>query len=104
MPADYPMFVDGELREAAAGETFETVDPSTGQPHATVARARAADVERAVAAARAAFEDGRWSGLRPEKRAAVLQAVAAKLKEQAGRLIELEVRDAGGTVRKTRSA
>src|SRR6266545_2208367 len=39
MPADYPMFVDGELCEAAAGETFETIDPSTGQPHSTVARA-----------------------------------------------------------------
>ena len=54
MPSDYPLFIDGELEEAAAGETFETVDPSTGQAHATVARARAADVERAVAAARAA--------------------------------------------------
>jgi aldehyde dehydrogenase (NAD+) len=104
MPSDYQLFIDGELTEAAAGETFETVDPSTGRPHATVARARAADVERAVAAARAAFEDGRWSGLRPEKRAAVLQAVAAKLKDHAQRLIELEVRDSGGTVRKVKSS
>jgi aldehyde dehydrogenase (NAD+) len=104
MPSDYQLFVDGELAEAAGGETFETVDPSTGQAHATVARARAADVERAVAAARAAFEDGRWSGLRPEKRAAVLQAVAARLKDHAQRLIELEVRDSGGTVRKAKSA
>src|SRR6266511_3656285 len=104
MSADYQLFINGRLGEAAGGETFETVDPSTGQAHATVARARAADVERAVAAARAAFEDGRWSGLRPEKRAAVLQAVAAKLKDHAQRLIELEVRDSGGTVRKTRSS
>ncbi|HYY79290.1 MAG TPA: aldehyde dehydrogenase family protein [Actinomycetes bacterium] len=104
MAADVQLFLDGQLVEAASGETFETIDPSTGRPHATVARAAAADVERAVRAARAAFEDGRWSGLRPEKRAATLQAVAGKLKEQAGRLIELEVRDAGGTVRKTKSA
>ena len=104
MAADYQLFVNGRLEETAARETFETVDPSTGQPHATVARARAADVERAVAAARAAFEDGRWSGLRPEKRAAVLQAVAGKLKDHAQRLIELEVRDSGGTIRKVRSA
>jgi acyl-CoA reductase-like NAD-dependent aldehyde dehydrogenase len=59
MPSDYPLLINGRLVEAAAGETFESVDPSTGQAHATVARARAADVERAVAAARAAFEDGR---------------------------------------------
>jgi aldehyde dehydrogenase (NAD+) len=104
VPADYQLFIDGQDEEAAGGETFETVDPSTGQAHATVSRARAADVERAVAAARAAFEDGRWSGLKPEKRAAVLQAVAGKLKDHAQRLIELEVRDSGGTIRKVRSA
>jgi phenylacetaldehyde dehydrogenase len=104
MPADYQLFVNGQSTEASSGETFETLDPSTGQAHATVARAGPADVDKAVAAARTAFEDGRWSGLKPERRAAVLQAVVAKLKDQAGRLIELEVRDAGGTVRKTRSA
>src|ERR671931_1621318 len=104
MPADYPKFVDSDTSESPACEPFETIDPSTGQPHATVARARAADAEAAVAAARAAFEDGRWSGQKPAKRAAVLNAIAAKLREHADRLIELEVRDSGGTVRKTRSA
>jgi len=104
MPADYQLFINGKSVDAADGRTFETIDPSTGQPHATVARAGRVDVERAVAAARAAFEDGRWSGLKPEKRAAALQAVAAKLKEQAGRLVDLEVRDSGGTIRKTKSA
>jgi acyl-CoA reductase-like NAD-dependent aldehyde dehydrogenase len=102
MPADYQLFIDGTSMDAAGGGTFETVDPSTGRAHATVARAGRDDVDRAVAAARAAFEDGRWSGLKPERRAAVLQAVAAKLKEQAGRLVDLEVRDSGGTIRKTR--
>ena len=104
MAADYQLWIDGRSVDAASGETFETFDPSTGQAHATVARAGQADVDRAVAAARAAFEDGRWSGLRPERRAAVLQAVAARLKEQAPRLVDLEVRDAGGTIRKTRSS
>ena len=104
MAADYQLWIDGRSVDAASGETFETFDPSTGQAHATVARAGQADVDRAVAAARAAFEDGRWSGLRPERRAAVLQAVAARLKEQAPRLVDLEVRDSGGTIRKTRSS
>ena len=104
MAADYQLFINGQSMDAASGETFETIDPSTGQAHATVARAGRRDVDRAVAAARAAFEDGRWSGLKPERRAAVLQAVAARLKEQAARLVDLEVRDSGGTVRKTRSA
>jgi aldehyde dehydrogenase (NAD+) len=104
MAADYQLFVNGQPRDAAAGETFETLDPSTGRPHATVARARAADAERAVAAARAAFEDGRWSGRRPEQRAAVLRAIAARLRDDAQRLVELEVRDSGGTIRKVKAA
>src|SRR5215204_3283963 len=104
MPADYQLFINGHSVDAESGQTFETIDPSTGQPHATVARAGKVDVDRAVAAARTAFEDGRWSGLKPERRAAVLQAVAAKLKEQTARLVDLEVRDSGGTIRKTKSA
>src|SRR5919106_1712750 len=104
MPADYQLFINGQSVDADSGETFETINPSTGQPHATVARAGKVDVDRAVTAARAAFEDGRWSGLRPEKRAALLQAVAAKLKDHAQRLIDLEVRDSGGTVRKVKSS
>jgi aldehyde dehydrogenase (NAD+) len=104
MPSDFQLFVDGEQREAADGRSFETIDPSTGQPHATVARAGAADAERAVAAARAAFDDGRWSGRKPEQRATVLAKVAGLLRDNAARLVDLEVRDSGGTVRKTRSA
>src|SRR5215211_3587276 len=94
MPADYQLWIDGAPADAASGETFETLDPSTGKAHATVARAGAL----------AAFEDGGWSGLKPERRAAVLQAVAAKLKQEAARLVDLEVRDSGGTIRKTRSS
>ncbi|HYT26205.1 MAG TPA: aldehyde dehydrogenase family protein, partial [Actinomycetota bacterium] len=104
MASDFQLFIDGRLGEAASGATFETVDPSTGRPHATVARAGAEDAGRAVAAARAAFEDGRWSGLRPEKRAAVLNEVAARLRQHAERLVELEVRDSGGTIRKTKAS
>jgi aldehyde dehydrogenase (NAD+) len=104
MPSDFQLFVDGEQREAADGRSFETIDPSTGQPHATVARAGAADAERAVAAARAAFDDGRWSARKPEQRATVLARVAGLLRDNAARLVDLEVRDSGGTVRKTRSA
>ena len=104
MTDHFQLFINGHSVDAESGETFETIDPSTGRPHATVARAGKVDVDRAVAAARAAFEDGRWSGLKPERRAAVLQAVAAKLKEQAARLVDLEVRDSGGTIRKTKAS
>ena len=70
--ADYKLFIDGEFVDAEDGTEFETIDPSTGETIATVAQAGKADVEKAIGAARAAFDDGRWSGLKPEKRAAAL--------------------------------
>jgi aldehyde dehydrogenase (NAD+) len=102
--ADYKLFIDGEFAPAADGQEFSTIDPSTGENIATVAQAGRADAERAIAAARAAFDDGRWSGLKPEKRAEFLNAIASALKERSKELAELESRDSGGTIRKTKSA
>jgi len=95
LPSDFQLFVDGQEREAADGRSFETIDPSTGQPHASVARAGAADAEQAVEVARAAFDDGRWSARKPEQRATVLGKVAGLLRDNAARLVDLEVRDSG---------
>jgi aldehyde dehydrogenase (NAD+) len=100
--ADKNLFIGGEWVPAADGKEFATIDPSTGEAIATVAQAGKADAERAIAAARAAFDDGRWSGLKPAKRASYLNAIAAGLKEKAAELAELEARDSGGTLRKTK--
>ena len=48
MPADYQLWIDGAPANAASGEIFETLDPSTGQAHATVARAGAPDADQAL--------------------------------------------------------
>lgn len=56
-------FVDGDWLEAKSGETFADVDPATGQVVAEVTAGAADEVDVAVSAARAAFEDGRWSRL-----------------------------------------
>ena len=69
------LFIDGQWREAGAGERFEIVDPSSGKPVTTVAEADADDVDSAVRAARAAFDDGRWSGLPGRERARILLRV-----------------------------
>ncbi len=100
--ADRNLFINGELVPAEDGKEFPAIDPSTGETIASVAQAGKADAEKAIAAARAAFDDGRWSGLAPAKRAGVLGAVAAGLKERSAELAELESRDSGGTIRKTR--
>ncbi|MGA0788781.1 MAG: aldehyde dehydrogenase family protein, partial [Ilumatobacteraceae bacterium] len=54
------MHIDGRWVAAIDGEEFDSVDPATGRVIARVPRAQAADVDRAVAAARSAFADGRW--------------------------------------------
>ena len=55
----YRMFVDGEWVDARSGRTFEVRNPATGEPMATVPDAAAEDVDRAVKAARRAFDGGR---------------------------------------------
>ncbi len=99
----FQLFIDGEFCDAASGAEFESVDPSTGEVIATVAEGGPDDVDRAVAAARAAFDDGRWSGKSAQERAAVLGWVAQELRERAAELADWETRDAGSTVAKAKA-
>src|SRR5437867_11438567 len=100
--SDRDLFINGSFVPAEDGKEFPAIDPSTGETIASVAQAGKADAETAVAAARAAFDEGRWSGLKPEKRAALLYAVAAGIRARAAELAGLETRDQGGTIRKTK--
>jgi acyl-CoA reductase-like NAD-dependent aldehyde dehydrogenase len=54
------LFIDGQWTDAASGQTFETPNPATGETLANVAEGDAEDINRAVRAARRAFEDGVW--------------------------------------------
>jgi acyl-CoA reductase-like NAD-dependent aldehyde dehydrogenase len=96
------LIVGGERLEAADGRTFETIDPATGQPIAEVPQAGAADVDRAVGAAREAFEDGRWNGIAAAKRTRAMLALAEALEEHADELAELESLDNGKPVKLAR--
>ena len=69
-------FIDGRFVDAASGETFDTISPVDGRVLASITACDSEDVNRAVAAARAAFEDGRWSRRAPAERKAVLLAFA----------------------------
>jgi acyl-CoA reductase-like NAD-dependent aldehyde dehydrogenase/alcohol dehydrogenase class IV len=91
----YRLFVNGEFVESRDGLTFESIDPGTGQPIATVARAGAADAEAAVAAARRAFDQGDWSGLSPVARMAKIQDFADQIARQGLRLAATEAMDSG---------
>lgn len=100
----YKLVIGGELSEAASGETFDSIDPSTGATFATVAKGGEEDVRRAVEAARRAFDQGPWPKMKGRERAAALLKVADLVKQNAGALAELEARDAGHTIRMAKGA
>ncbi|WP_430296635.1 aldehyde dehydrogenase family protein [Sinomonas sp. B1-1] len=88
------LFIDGEFIDGRGGD-FAVMDPSTGKELATTSLASAADVDLAVRAARAAFDDGRWSQLAPAARAARLQRLADLLEENLEELALLESLNCG---------
>jgi acyl-CoA reductase-like NAD-dependent aldehyde dehydrogenase len=89
------LFINGQWRESADGARTEVVDPSRGEVVTTVAEAGAADVDAAVRAARAAFDDGGWSGLSGRERGRVLQRVADLIRANADEIARLESLDVG---------
>ncbi|HEX2050719.1 MAG TPA: gamma-aminobutyraldehyde dehydrogenase [Actinomycetota bacterium] len=90
-------FIGGEFVEAASGNVDEILDPATEEVVGTVPRGDAADVDRAVEAAREAFEDGRWSELGHGERAAVLWKMGELVEERAEELVRLEIACSGKT-------
>jgi acyl-CoA reductase-like NAD-dependent aldehyde dehydrogenase len=95
----HQLLIGGERCEADDGRTFETVDPSTGRVIADVAHAGPADVDRAVRAAREAFEDGRWSGRAAAERTRSILAFAEAIEAHSDELAELESLDNGKPVK-----
>ncbi|MFA3916646.1 aldehyde dehydrogenase [Ruegeria hyattellae] len=91
-------FIDGAYRDALDDETFETTNPATGEILVNVAHCKLADVDRAVAAARRAFNEGSWSRAEPEHRKDVLLKVAALVREHTHELALLESLDTGKTI------
>ena len=95
------LFIDGRFCAAADGATFATVDPATNETMAHVSAGGALDIERAVGAARRAFDEGPWPRATIKTRAGVLRKLAALLVENADELARLESRDAGKPFRET---
>ncbi|MFJ7075855.1 aldehyde dehydrogenase family protein [Streptomyces sp. NPDC098781] len=98
----YGLFIDGEFVEAADGKVFKTVSPSTEEVLAEIAQAGEADVDRAVKAARKAFE--KWSALPGSERAKYLFRIARIIQERARELAVLETLDNGKPIKETRDA
>ncbi len=92
------LFIDNAWVDPAEGGSFETFNPATGEPIARVAAATAADVDRAVKAARRALESGPWSKMDAADRGLVLFKLADLVQEHADELAALESLNCGKTI------
>lgn len=91
----HKLFIGGEWMSAAGGGQFLTHDPASGNVIGQIAQGGAGDVEKAVAAAREAFETGPWSTITPMERSAILQRIADLMEANIDELAELETLDQG---------
>jgi (Z)-2-((N-methylformamido)methylene)-5-hydroxybutyrolactone dehydrogenase len=98
-PRRYRMYIDGDWVDAQSSETFETVDPYTGETWAVVPRAGAADVDRAVKAARRAFDDGPWGRMTAVERARLMRRLAEVIDARATEVGVVESLDNGKLLR-----
>ena len=95
------MLIDGNWVDAASGKRFDTHNPATGELLATVAEGDAEDINRAVAAARRAFE-GPWSKVKPFERQALLLKLADLVEKNFEELSQLDTLDMGAPISRTR--
>jgi aldehyde dehydrogenase (NAD+) len=97
----YGLFIGGEFAAAASGGHFSTLNPATEEPLAEVAQAGRPDVDRAVAAARAAY-DGAWGALPGRERAKYLYRIARVIQERSREFAVLESLDNGKPIKESR--
>ncbi|MGY4500641.1 acyl-CoA reductase-like NAD-dependent aldehyde dehydrogenase [Bradyrhizobium sp. GM24.11] len=96
------MLIDGKWVDAASGKRFETHNPATGELLATVAEGDKEDIDRAVAAARRAFE-GPWSKVKPFERQNLLLKLADLVEKNFDELSQLDTLDMGAPLSRTRA-
>lgn len=94
------LLINGEWVDAASGKTFETINPATGEVLAKVAEGDAEDINRAVIAARRAFE-GPWSRMKPYERQNLLLKIADLVEKHIEELCALDTLDMGAPVSRT---
>ncbi|HZP96430.1 MAG TPA: aldehyde dehydrogenase family protein [Candidatus Limnocylindria bacterium] len=90
-----PMLIGGKWRTGSTGKAFQVISPFTNEPLTTIAEASADDVDAAVRAARAAFDEGPWPRMAPNQRAEILTKIARLFERERDRFAYLEAMDMG---------
>ena len=97
----YKLYINGKFIDSTSNKTFESINPATEEPWATIAEAKSEDVNNAVEAAHNAFH-GEWSSFLPNKRGEFLRAIGDQLKQNAELLGTVETRDTGKMFKETK--
>ena len=98
------MLVDGQWVDAASGKTFPVYNPATGEVMAHVAEGDKEDIDRAVRAARRAFESGKWRRMSPSQRGQLIYRLADLIEQHADEFAQLESLDNGKPLTVARAA
>jgi acyl-CoA reductase-like NAD-dependent aldehyde dehydrogenase len=99
---EYALYINGSFVDSDSRQSFASLNPYNQKTVARIARAGVADTQKAIRAAREAFDDGPWPRMPLTERAAFLKAISDKINERAKELIALEVDDSGSTLRKAK--
>jgi aldehyde dehydrogenase (NAD+) len=97
------LFINGEFKNSSDNNTFDSMDPCTGELVAKCSMPSSQDVESAIEAAETAFYNPEWSEMSSEKRAEILLKVSELIKERRKEFTELEVKDSGSCLRKAKA-
>ena len=97
---NYKLFIDGQWVDSESGKTFTTPNPATGETLAEVAEADKADIDKAIAAARRAFE-GKWAKLSARDRGRLLYKLSQLIEQHAEELAAIETADNGKPIKES---
>jgi betaine-aldehyde dehydrogenase len=98
----YDLIIDGKKVPAASGETFDTVSPTDNKAIGRIAKAGVEDVNRAVAAARKAFDEGPWRTMTPMERGKRIRRIAEIMRERTDELARIETKNCGKIIVESR--
>ncbi|MEK5441412.1 MULTISPECIES: aldehyde dehydrogenase family protein [unclassified Fredinandcohnia] len=98
------LYINGEFVDSASGKTFESYNPATGEVLATVSEAGPEDIDRAVKAARKAFDEGPWQKMSAAERSRIMYKLADLMELHKDELAQLETLDNGKPIRETSNA
>ncbi len=102
--SEFKLLINGEFVGSSTGKTIADINPATGKTIAEVPESTLDDMNRAVASARAAYDDGRWSGLAHGARAVILEKLATLVEANLSELASLESQDTGKPIKLARDS